>query len=774
MADERLGLLIVEDSEDDTDLLVRELSRGGFTLDYRRVDTPEQLNAALNERSWDLVIADYTMPRFSGAEALSLVRARTSEMPFIFVSGTLGEETAVAALKAGAQDYLVKGKTGRLVPAIQRELREARARRERERLETERRAIEERYRQVLTIAADGIVVIDQERRISIFNRGAERIFGHPAERVTGRPIDLLWPPRLVETSRNRITETLAKGGSASDYQEFVALRASGEEFPVEATFSLLCENGEETITMIVRDIAERKRAERQLRQLSRAVEQSANLVIVTDTHGLIEYVNPRFYSATGYGPDEIIGKRPFFWRSRETGGEIVEQIWSSVLAGVDWRGEIDNVRRDGRRMPVSVTVSPVTNEQGAITQIITIEEDISRRKEIEAQLQQAQKMEAIGQLTGGIAHDFNNLLAIIIGNLDLLASQLKEDEETNAGIQLALAASLRGADLTRQLLAFARQQPLSPRSLDLNRLITHTVAMLRRILGEKVTIEMELAPNLWPVLADPTQVETALTNLAINSRDAMPDGGTLTIATGNRHFESKTVAPGVDLAPGDYAFIAVTDTGAGISPDNLKHVVEPFYTTKAPGKGTGLGLSMAYGFAKQSNGALRVESVVGSGTIVTIYLPRSAEAEAEIPLPESGEETRRGNATILVVEDDPHVQDIVVRQLVGLGYNVHTANDALSALNALRQEAAIDLLFSDVVLPGGITGAALAREARKVQPSLRILLTSGLSDPAGEAEGDPGIAFIGKPYLRLDLARKIETVLATGAEDQASRRRGQA
>ena len=230
MTKESLGLLIVEDSEDDSELLVRELSRGGFDLDYRRVDTAEDLTAALDQRTWDIVIADYTMPRFSGAEALALVRARTSEVPFIFVSGTIGEDTAVAALKAGAQDYLVKGKTGRLVPAIQRELREAKARHEHVRLETERRALEERYRQVLTIAADGIVVVNGKMQIAIFNRGAERIFGYPAERVLGRPIDLLWPPRLVETSRNRIAGTLSDGGTASGYQEFVALRSSVEGY----------------------------------------------------------------------------------------------------------------------------------------------------------------------------------------------------------------------------------------------------------------------------------------------------------------------------------------------------------------------------------------------------------------------------------------------------------------------------------------------------------------------------------------------------------------
>ena len=763
---DKLDVLIIEDAEDDADLLARELKRGGYQLHYQRVDTPEDLSAALDAQGWDLILSDYTMPRFSGTQALALVRAHNSEVPFIFVSGTLGEDTAVTALKAGAQDYLIKGKTGRLLPAVARELRDAQARREYLRMEEERRAAEERYRQVLMIAVDGIVVTDAKSNIAIFNRGAEVIFGYGTDAVIGRSLDLLWPPRLVETNRDRIAAVLAAPHEAAspENREFVALRANGEEFPVEITVSALPDQEGSAVTMIVRDIAERKRAEKKLRQLSRAVEQSANLVIIADARGIIEYVNPRFLDATGYSASEIIGGEPFFWKGPQ-GNPLNAQAWSAVLSGQDWRGEFENLRKDGTSIAVSATISPVSNDNGAITHVIAIEEDITRRKEIEAQLRQAQKMEAVGLLTGGIAHDFNNLLAIIIGNLDLLTGRLKGDAETHAGIELALAASLRGADLTRQLLAFARQQPLSPRTFDMNRLVDNIVAMLRRILGEKIDIRTQLMPGIWPVEADPTQVETAVANLAINSRDAMPDGGALTIATGNRHFEPATIAPGVDIVPGDYVVLSVTDTGTGIAPEDLKRVCEPFFTTKAPGKGTGLGLSMVYGFAKQSGGHLRIESVVGSGTIVTLYLPRSkseeAEAFAEV---EAATAIRQRSATILVVEDNPHVQDVVIRQLVDLGYEVKAVDDALAALTALREFPDIDLLFSDIVLPGGITGAALVREARKLRPGLRVLLTSGFANAASQDDMvDQDVEFIGKPYRRAELAKKIQTVLDAAA-----------
>jgi two-component system, cell cycle sensor histidine kinase and response regulator CckA len=763
MADDadQIHLLVIEDSEDDADLLVRELERGGYRLQYRRVDTPEDLRAALADRDWDLVIADYTMPRFSGAEALSMVRGRSREVPFIFVSGTIGEEAAIAALKAGAQDYILKGKTGRLVPAIERELREARARRERDRLEAERRAMEDRYRQVLTIAGDGIVVVDDEFRIAIFNRGAERMFGFAAEKVIARPLDILWPPRLADTNHRRIAEMLLSPEAAAlaSGGEFLALRADGEEFPVEATLSQLVETGKTIVTLIVRDIAERKRSEEKLRQLSRAVEQSANLIIITDTEGTIEYVNPRLLEATGYRREEVIGRKPFFWRAGRSEAAIDDEVWRTALSGQDWRGEFQNMRKDGGEIVVSVTVSPVTNDNGAITHVIAIEEDITRRREIEAQLHQAQKLEALGMLTGGIAHDFNNLLAVIIGNLDLITPRLKGDEATHTGAKLALAAALRSAELTRQLLAFARRQPLSPRPLNLNQLVSGTVAMLQRALGNRIEFRTELSPSLWPAEADSSQVETALANLAINARDAMPDGGVLTIATRNQHLEGS--GSGADaLVAGDYVALSVTDTGVGIPPGELKRVLEPFYTTKAPGKGTGLGLSMVYGFAKQSRGHLELESVVGHGTSVTLYLPRTENVMVEETPGEEATGRAVQETTVLVVEDNPHVQDVVVRQLSELGYNVHAVDDALAALSVLRQELAIDLLFSDISLPGGISGTALAREAKKLRPGLRVLLTSGLAVAADGTDGDrDGVAFIGKPYRRKELASKVDAVL---------------
>jgi PAS domain S-box-containing protein len=637
-----LNVLIVDDSEDDAVLLLRELVRGGYEPRHRRVDNAGALNRALDDEKWDIVLGDFTMPSFSGHQALSLVRGRGLDVPFIFVSGTMGEEAAVAAMKAGAQDYVIKGNLGRLVPAIERELRDAGVRRE---------------------AA---------------------------------------------------------------------------------------------------------RAEQTLRKLFHAVDNSANFVLITDASGVIEYVNPRLLQVTGYSADQVIGQKPSIWKSDMTDQQDYARLWQTILAGNDWQGELVNRCSDGRLITVSAVISPIKDANGRVSHFIGIQEDITHRKDLERQLRQAQKMESVGQLTGGVAHDFNNLLAIIIGNLDLLGDELEGRSTARQLANDALQAGLRGAELTHRLLAFARHQPLNPRPFALNELVTGITDLLRRTLGGQYDIEMALADDLWPGLADPSQVESALTNLAINARDAMPGGGRLTIETANRRLDESYAAENVDLAPGDYVMLAVSDTGTGIPPAILDRVLEPFFTTKDEGKGTGLGLSMIYGFAKQSRGHLKIYSEVGHGTTVRLYLPRAASdaIEAEEALAEIAE-GEPADATILLVEDNAEVRRTAVRQLLEFGYHVIEAEDALTALEALRDQR-IDLLFTDVVMPGGMTGIDLAREARKLEPDLKILVTTGFAEASLhiDDEAGAGVVFLSKPYRMADLARQLRIALrgiGTGA-----------
>jgi signal transduction histidine kinase/CheY-like chemotaxis protein len=382
-------------------------------------------------------------------------------------------------------------------------------------------------------------------------------------------------------------------------------------------------------------------------------------------------------------------------------------------------------------------------------------------------LRQAQKLEAIGQLTGGVAHDFNNVLQVISGNLQLLQMNLTNDPETQKRLQSAAFAADRGAKLSLQLLAFARRQPLKPVPTNLGRILRNMDDLLRRALGESILIETVVAGGLWTTLIDQNQIENVILNLAINARDAMRNGGKLTLELGNAMLDDDYVATERDVPAGQYVMLAISDTGTGMPPEVVSRAFEPFFTTKREGEGTGLGLSMAHGFVKQSHGHIKIYSEVGSGTTIRIYLPRCHDAESEVqPLlkgPVVG-----GTETILVVEDDPSVQATAVDMLAGLGYHVLKANDGESALSIVESGTPIDMLFTDVVMPGPLRSPELARRAKQRLPNLQVLFTSGYTQNAIVHGGrlDPGVELISKPYRRDDLARKIRHIFANAAQAQ--------
>ena len=393
-----------------------------------------------------------------------------------------------------------------------------------------------------------------------------------------------------------------------------------------------------------------------------------------------------------------------------------------------------------------------------------VREEIERRAETEEALRQSQKMETVGQLTGGIAHDFNNLLQIVNGNLDLLRQKLAADSDhLRRYLDRAVAGAQRAATLTQRLLAFSRRQPLAPKAIDVNRLVASMSELLHRTLGETIEVEAVLAPRLWPVEADPNQLENTIINLAVNARDAMPEGGKLTIETQNTHLDSAYAAMHPEVTQGQYVVICISDTGAGMDPATVARAIEPFFTTKEVGKGTGLGLSMAYGFVKQSGGHLKIYSEPGDGTTVKIYLPRLVgEVADEVERSAAPLAQASGAETILVCEDDDDVRAYSVEVLTELGYRVIEAADGPSALRLLAAETKpIDLLFTDVMLPGGMTGAVLARKAAELQPGLRTLFTTGYARNAIVHQGrlDPGVQLLTKPFTYADLASRVRDVL---------------
>ncbi len=382
--------------------------------------------------------------------------------------------------------------------------------------------------------------------------------------------------------------------------------------------------------------------------------------------------------------------------------------------------------------------------------------EIAERKQAEAQLVHAQKMEAIGNLTGGMAHDFNNLLGVVIGNLDLLREGARNNPQIDQLAQEALDAALKGADLTKRLLAFARRQPLQPRLIAVNSHVAGISKLLERTLGEQISIRHIFADDPWPVMADPAQLEASLTNLATNARDAMPNGGCLTILTANRTLDEDYAAQHAELRPGDYVMIEVSDTGSGMPPDTVSRIFEPFFTTKPLGKGTGLGLSMVFGFMKQSGGHINVYSEPGKGTTFRLYLPRAITAAETAEDRTPSAPPRGGSETVLLVEDNAGLRRVSVQQLQNLGYRVLEADTAQSALAVIAQEP-VALLFSDVVMPGGIDGFALAQTVRERWPAIKIVLTSGFAETTLGGTGE--VKLLTKPYRRDELARALREAL---------------
>jgi signal transduction histidine kinase/CheY-like chemotaxis protein len=391
---------------------------------------------------------------------------------------------------------------------------------------------------------------------------------------------------------------------------------------------------------------------------------------------------------------------------------------------------------------------------------------VQRFQEIEAtesQVRQAQKMEAIGQLTGGVAHDFNNILTVITGTIEILDEAVKDRPHLAQITNLIGAAAARGADLTKHLLAFSRRQPLQPRNVDVNAVVVDAARLLRPTLGEQIEIESMLAHDSAPALIDPSQLTNAILNLALNARDAMPNGGKLTLETKNVVLDENYAAMSSEVNPGNYVMIAVSDSGKGIPASQLEKVFEPFYTTKDVGKGSGLGLSMVYGFVKQSNGHIKIYSEEGHGTTVKLYLPQAAGVADALPAEAGISEFVRGDESILIVEDDALVREYVVTQIGRLGYDTLAANNAAEALAIINGPERIDLLFTDVIMPGGMNGRQLATEAQTRRPGLKILYTSGYTENAIVHHGrlDAGVLLLPKPYLGSDLARMIRTALAS-------------
>jgi PAS domain S-box-containing protein len=643
---------------------------------------------------------------------------------------------------------------------------------------------EDRYRLLVEAITDyAIFMLDRDGRVTSWNPGAKRFKGYEAEEIIGHHFSTFY----TEAEREQNVPALALEEAARTgrfEREGWRVHKDGTQFWAHVIIDPIRSHEGDLVgfAKITRDLTERKAAEAKLRESEeqfRLLVQGVTdyAIYMLDVDGHVASWNPGAQRIKGYAPDEIIGRHfsNFYTEADRAAGLPRTGLETAKQKG-RWEHEGQRIRKDGAPFWAHVIIDAIRDDGGKLIGFAKVTRDITERREAEAALQAAQavmirsqKLEAIGQLTGGVAHDFNNLLQVISGNLHLLGRDVAANPRAEMRVQNALAGVARGAKLASQLLAFARRQPLEPRVVNAGRVIKGMDEMLRRALGGEIEVETVVAGGVWNSLIDPDQLENAILNLAINARDAMNGGGRLTIEANNASLDDEYVRQHDDLTAGQYVMIAVTDTGAGIPPEILDRVYEPFFTTKAEDKGTGLGLAMVYGFLKQSGGHVKIYSEVGAGTTVKLYFPREVATEDTLVGTPTGA-VDGGDETILVVEDDDEVREVAIAMLTELGYRVVKARDAASALVVIDSGIPIDLIFTDVMMPGALRSPELARKAKERLPNVAVLFTSGYTQNAIVHGGrlDSGVELLAKPYTRDALARKVRHVLANQAQRRAA------
>ena len=673
-----IKLLLIDDSEEDAELIVRELSRHGLDISHERVDTEGALVAAL-QKPWDVIISDFSMPQYDGLKAFEAVKQHASGVPFIFVSGVLGEERAVAAMRAGAKDYLLKGNLRRLGPAVSRELAEAASRRQRVEVERALQIEERRYRSIFDSAAVALVELD----------------------LSGTKMAL----------------------------DEVSTRGAVEIHLVE---------GDELVT--------------------RAAGQIQILAANAAALHMVEADRPQQFVGVLAGA-----------RRHGSGSAWPDVLCAFATATGTFQKEIQLETLAGRQIDVLLAFRVPATLIDAHNVIVSLA-DVTDRNSLERQIRASQRLDAVGKLAGGIAHDFNNILVVIEGQTQFLLEALPEGDARRDDARAIQDAAQRAEGLTRQLLAFSRQQVVELRVVNLNRLIQELDRMLRPLIGEDIDVVTALSEHLGLVEIDPTHVEQVILNLAVNARDAMPLGGKLTIETANvRIDDGYDDTKPADVPPGDYVMVAVSDNGTGMAEETRLHIFEPFFTTKAVGKGTGLGLSTVYGIVKQAGGFIWVYSELGHGTAFRIYFPAKAAARESIVASRPTSVSLEGTETILIVEDQEGVRRVAARVLTKAGYTVLEAADGEQALLVCERHAGpIHAVLTDVVMPN-MSGRKLVDRLSATRTGAKVLYMSGYTDNAIVHHGvlEPSVNYIQKPFTPQALLSKLREVLDARSSDEA-------
>ena len=631
---------------------------------------------------------------------------------------------------------------------------------------------EQKLYALLDNAGEGIISINDNGVIDLFNQAAELMFGYTASQVLGKNVSIFLPPSDLKNHDRDIQNYLTTGEARiiGKGQRLKARHQDGHLFPVHLTVTEIELDDKQIFMGIIRDLTQEEQREQQLLQTWRVVEQSPVSIIITNATGTIEYVNPHFCEVTGYQADEVFGANTNILKSGHTDTDTYDDLWNTISSGEIWRGEFQNKKKNGESFWESATICPVHDHNNKITHYVALKEDITERREKDRMLSQAMKLEVVGRMTDGIAHDFNNLLTIILGNLQYLADDLRKDErdEEMELVADAMSAAHDGSNLIKQLLVFSRRAEPDSKPMEIAAFMESTQRLLKRTVPEDIAMKLEITEDTGTVLIDSNRLESAILNLVINARDAMPGGGEIVISIEKAALAKSEMVAGGSVAPGNYVFIKIADNGTGMSEKVRQQALEPFFTTKTSATGTGLGLSMVADLISQSGGGIQIESELGKGTTVTLILPlydQPAESLAEVE--ETRDQLPGGKETILLVEDRERVRRFAGRVLGRLGYTLIEAGNAAEAVEHLKTNDGIDLLFSDIVMPGDMNGRALADYASSRKSTLKILLTTGMESRT-EKGGNGGAEFplLRKPYSAEQLALAIRSVLETSKTDR--------
>ncbi len=754
-------ILVVDDNAASLQLISSMLAGEGYSV--RVAESGALALSAAEGQPPELILLDVRMPGLDGFEVFNRLKAgpKTGETPVIFLTGAADPDECVAGLKLGAVDFIAKSfDRESLLAKVRTHIELYRLRKKLELQTVKYRTLFENSNDAIFV--HGMVHAGEAGKFIEVNEIACTRLGYSREELLELTPSGIDAPGMEVKHREALAELASSGRAVFEIEH---AGKDGRIMPVEISSRVFDYGGLPHVLSIARDITERKKVEAEHERLLKAIKQAGEVIVIADTEGSIQYVNPAFEKVTGYTSLEAIGQNPRMLKSGQQDEIFYKDLWGKISSGKNWEGRMVNKRKDGTLYTEEATISPVRDQQGRIINYVAVKRDITEQLKLENRLRQSQKMETVGLLAGGVAHDFNNILSAIMCNAGFLAKDIAPGDPKHKDVKEIIIASERAAALTRQLLAFSRRQIMANQVVDINGLVGGMTRLLKRVIGEEIKIEVKLYPSPCTVSVDPGQIEQVIMNLALNARDSMNGGGTITLKTEIINPPDEFFDTRPDLPKGPLVCMKVADTGGGMSEEIKDHLFEPFFTTKEQGKGTGLGLSTVFGIVKQSCGDIEVESEQGKGSVFTVYLPlEEAKPRDKAKDKDKNKDDRslgKGHETVLFVEDEESLRRLGERILLSSGYKVLVATDGQAALKLMEERGKpVDLLMSDVVMPG-MSGRELGLELARRKLVGRALYMSGYTDEAIVKHGvlEPGIAFIYKPYTVEALLKKLREAL---------------